>query len=633
VKTEELCAIKSYFLHQNQKLPLFFIFFGTWREIISIKKRAYFSRMFLIVLVTVLTAVAGEPAIALTDGWKFLFAGNDSSARYASFDSTRKYEPVVVPHTFPPKYQNGPPLQGFGWYFRDLTINPPGSGNDVFLCFEGVSLHAKIFINGVFAGESGFAYVPFRINCTAFAQGGAIIKLAVMVDNRQITGRLPDPRALGWWMYGGLIRSVELRTTPKRRIDSAKVLTFHHAADTFDLSINLTSAETPWDSVRVVVSDPDGPAALFGARLTTNDTVFRIGNIRPWTPESPFRYAFTFVPWFNGVAGDTLRLLRGFCQLTAHGTGLLLNGKPYYILGMSRHDLLCKDGPLLSREERRRDLVDMKTLGVNFLRIAHFPQHRDIYELCDSLGLLVMDEIPAWKTGATFLGSVSGRDFGYRYTRSMVSAHENYTCICLWSLGNQFASYRTAAADYVSAVAGGVKKTDPSRLVTFCSYYYLWDKAFSYVDVISVNEYFGWELASLDMLAQMLDKIHKDWPAKPIFVSEFGAQSKLGLKNPKAKLAGPVKSMVTKDLSEDHHALFLRSHIDTVWDKRAYVCGMSIWSYNDYMSYLNKARTKDMPAGLNACGVVTCDREKKLSWFTVQQRFNLLRERFAEEHH
>jgi hypothetical protein len=133
------------------------------------------------------------------------------------------------------------------------------------------------------------------------------------------------------------------------------------------------------------------------------------------------------------------------------------------------------------------------------------------------------------------------------------------------------------------------------------------------------------------MLGPMLDRIHKDWPEKPVLVSEFGAQSKFGLKNPSARLAGPVKSLMSKDLSEDHIRLFLQSHMDTIWTRRGFVDGMVIWAYNDYMSYQNKARTGDMPAGLNACGVVTIDRQKKSSWETVRRRYDLFGRHFTEK--
>ena len=70
--------------------------------------------------------------------------------------------------------------------------------------------------------------------------------------------------------------------------------------------------------------------------------------------------------------------------------------------------------------------------------------------------------------------------------------------------------------------------------------------------------------------------------------------------------------------------------MDTIWTRRAFVGGMVVWSYNDYMSYMNKARTADMPVGLNACGMVTRDREKKLSWEIVRQRYDFFRKQFAE---
>ena len=196
-----------------------------------------------------------------------------------------------------------------------------------------------------------------------------------------------------------------------------------------------------------------------------------------------------------------------------------------------RHDVRGLDGRPLTREERREDLADLKSLGVNFLRIAHFPQHRDIYELCDSIGLLVMDEIPAWKTDPKFLGSREGREYGAAYMSDLIDAHGNYTSVCFWSVGNQFKSYKTAVADYVGAVAASIKRADPSRLVTFCSYYYFWDKAFSHVDVIAINEYFGWELASLEMLPPMLDKIHKEWPKKPVIVTAHPGSFSPGMDN------------------------------------------------------------------------------------------------------
>jgi beta-glucuronidase len=571
----------------------------------------------------------GSSTVRMKD-WKFYFAGNDSSLSSIQYDSTRHYQDAIVPHTFPRTGKHDEPGQGFGWYYCDLDVPDSLADKDAFLRFEGVGLRAKVFVNGVIAGTSEYAFLPFKINLTPFFQGKTNLHLAVMVDNRLLDCHLPDRRARGWWNYGGLIREVTLHLVPKLRIDDIQLFTQHHAKDTFDLSLHLSPPENLWDSVSLFFSAIDAPLSIYKEFIKGTDTVLRIGGVIPWTPESPVLYRFTFVPHFKGIPGDTMVVLRGFCQLSTRDSSIVLNGNPYFLRGMGRIDVLGTKGPLLTRDERRTDLCDMKAMGVNFMRVVHFPQHRDIYELCDSLGILVMDEIPAWKSRASFLGSKQGRMYGAGYMRAMVKAHGKHTSVCIWSVGNQLDSYKTALADYVSDAAGEAKNLDPSRPVTYCSYYYLWDKAFSHVDIVAVNEYFGWELASLGMLGPMLDKIHKDWPDKPVLVSEFGVQSKIGLKNPGARLAGAVKSMVTKDLSEDHHQLFLRSHIDTIWTRRSFVHGMVVWSYNDYMSYMNKARTADMPAGLNACGMVTRDREKKLAWETMHQRYDFFSNQSVE---
>jgi beta-glucuronidase len=441
---------------------------------------------------------------------------------------------------------------------------------------------------------------------------------------------LPDTRANGWRQYGGLVREVSLSVLPKKRIDRVALRTFYRAGDTFDLRVHLAPASVKWDSVIVAVSPGNGAPPKYVASIKGMDTTILCVAARTWTPDTPRLYNVSLVPWFNGKPGDTLRLRRGFCQMSARGSRLFLNGAPVYLRGMSRHDVMDDRHPLLDRQKRLQELLDLKNLNVNLLRIAHFPQSRDIYELCDSLGIMVMDEIPAWKTDAAFLGSREGREYGAAYGEALVGEHGNYTGISLWSLGNQFAGFLPQVAEYAKYVAGRMKQIDPSRPVTYCSYYYLLDKGFPYVDVISLNEYFGWELGSLPMLSLLLDKIHKEWPDKPLFISEFGAQAAYGLRNPLPQLAGIFRSVLSKDLSEDHQALYLQSHIDTIWSRRSFVSGMAVWDYADYRCGLKKARTDNMPQGLNAIGIVTEKRDRKLSYQIVKERYGMIRSAWEE---
>ncbi|MBN2037379.1 MAG: hypothetical protein JW768_11600 [Chitinispirillaceae bacterium] len=567
---------------------------------------------------------AGEKLLRENNAWRFAFVGDDTGSCWAKSDPALSCTTVTVPHTFPKKSDGDRSASGIGWYFTDLPITPLFLGKDVVLECDGVCLRAQVFVNGVYAGESRFPYVPFSVNIGPYLPKQGSARIAIKVDNRLRENELPDIHANGWVQYGGLVRAVRLSVLSKERIDRVSVQTFHHADDTFDLGIHLFLSSSIWDSVVCSITAPGSRKPHVTAIIRGTDTTFRVNAVREWTPESPYRYRMTFIPWLSGQKGDTLELLRGFCQVTAGGTQLLLNGRPLYLCGMSRHDVLDGKGPVLGREERRRDLVDMKSLGVNFLRIAHFPQSHDIYDLCDSLGILVMDEAPAWKTDAAFLGSTRGREYGTAYMRRLVAAHGNHTCVCMWSLGNQFTSYKKAVAHYVKTVSAATKSADPSRLTTYCSYHYLWDRGFPYVDVISINEYFGWELASLPLLSKVLDNLHNDWPDKPLIVSEFGAQAGLGVHNAAPQLAGILTSMLSKDLSEEHQALYIGSHLDTIWAKRSYVNGIVVWAYADYFCRMNKARTTTMPAGINACGIVTTDRKRKQSYTTVKERFGMI---------
>lgn len=123
------------------------------------------------------------------------------------------------------------------------------------------------------------------------------------------------------------------------------------------------------------------------------------------------------------------------------------------------------------------------------------------------------------------------------------------------------------------------------------------------------------------MLPPMLDKIHKEWPQKPVIISELGAQAQLGLRNANPKLAGAITCMFVKDISEDHQALFIAAHMDSIRSRKRFVESMVVWDYNDYMSNMDKKHAPGTPNGFNSCGIVTAHRERKLSYEAIRTRY------------
>ena len=154
----------------------------------------------------------GEKIRYLDDQWKFIFVGDDSSTFYAHSSLPDSSEKIHIPHVFPLNGPNGVPLQGCGWYFREVSLPDSLGEKELFLSFEGVCLRAEVFVNGTLARGSTFAYMPFFVNVTPYIQKSNLLRIAVRIDSRLKSQRIPDKMAKGWWIYGGVTREVALVT-------------------------------------------------------------------------------------------------------------------------------------------------------------------------------------------------------------------------------------------------------------------------------------------------------------------------------------------------------------------------------------------------------------------------------------
>lgn len=587
-----------------------------------------FTILFLFTIVTIFTSVSycATDTIPL-ENWNFIFTGLDSSINYAVDTDSIPSAKIQVPHSYNLNETFENHRSGFGWYTTKLEINPENDADYLLEC-DGVCLRAKVFIDGDSAGECRQAYQPFKIDITRFLRDKKERHITLCIDNRLLKDDFPDHNCNGWWMYGGVIRSVRVLALPRKRIDNCQIRTRYIADSTFELSVSYDSKTTLPDSLVVSgVSEKNEP--LLRHRFTGRACTLNVANVTAWSPDHPYLYCIELTPYWGGVPGEPFRMRRGFSQLYVVDGSLYLNGKPIFLRGFGRHDVVGNTGPVLTRRERCADLVAIKSTGANMLRIAHFPQHRDVYELCDSLGLIVMDEMPAWKTYPGFLGKEEGQKCAATYMKSLIDAHGNYTCIGLWCIANEIKSIKDRVALYVKYMSGFTRKSDPTRLVTYTSYNYQFDKAYQYIDVVSVNEYFGWYLGSIDLLPSLFQAIQKECPGKPMIITEFGASAAAGRYNPAASLPGSVKSVFTKDYSENFQALFHEKQIEVIWNNRDICCGAVVWCYNDFMEYRIKPNDKELPPGLNGMGIVTQGRKKKMAFEVIRKSFSRIQKEMS----
>jgi beta-galactosidase/beta-glucuronidase len=154
----------------------------------------------------------------------------------------------------------------------------------------------------------------------------------------------------------------------------------------------------------------------------------------------------------------------GLRSLRVEGERVLLNEQPIWLQGFGQHEVAPGNGPIVPLDLRRRDLEQMKRVfDANVIRPGHYPNHPDLYNLCDELGLLVFSEIPIWHMSSAILASDDVWELWVEpQLREMVESQRGHPSVCFWGIANET---RNAHA-YYRRGADTVRKLDPSRPVS-----------------------------------------------------------------------------------------------------------------------------------------------------------------------
>jgi beta-galactosidase/beta-glucuronidase len=242
------------------------------------------------------------------------------------------------------------------------------------------------------------------------------------------------------------------------------------------------------------------------------------------------------------------------------------------------------------------------------------------------MGFLIWTEIPAWKTDTEVLTDPGvWQKYGKPQLQSLVHNFRSHPSVVLWSVGNEFNSDSDLGAEYVQRSTQFVRSLDPTRLVSFASDRHRpgqTDNSFAFVDVIAVNEYYGWYYYTMNDVGDMLDRLHSDWPDKPILVAEFGSGSLQDMRNQNPEDSG-------KDYSIDYQNKFISRHLEQIYapERRDYVVGSLVWLYNDFPDPHRVGSGHPVQNNyVNSKGLVTQDRTRKPAFDLVKEYFNQLSE-------
>ncbi|WP_422384556.1 glycoside hydrolase family 2 protein [Roseibium album] len=482
-------------------------------------------------------------------------------------------------------------FEGSAWYTRTLDIEDIDETRRQFLHFGAASYDCKIFLNGEFLGNHYGASTPFCVELTGKLRPGRNWIMAC-VNNTRTLDRVPM-RNTDWFNYGGVYRDVRYFETPRDLIRD--FFLFLVPDGTYSsLRAEIATCGTRSGVARLSIPDLD-----IDCTIPVEDGKGSIEiSARPrlWSPDDPMLYEAVLSFGEDKVADRV-----GFRQIERRGTEILLNGEPLFLRGISVHEDDADLGKVTTDEDLRRRFEHAGELGCNYLRLAHYPHHERAAELADELGFLLWEEIPVY-WAIDFANPATYRD-AENQLMELIKRDRNRASVIIWSVGNENPD-TDARLEFMRGLAERAVQLDPTRLTSAaCLVNHanncIEDRLAEHIDIIGLNEYYGWYEENFDDLAEIG---RNSDPDRPVVISETGADGVIGVKGPENGL-----------FSEDYMAEVYRRQIATLRELD-YVKGMSPWILYDFRV---ERRQNIFQNGYNHKGLIAADKKTKKKAFHI----------------
>lgn len=390
------------------------------------------------------------------------------------------YTNIQMPFPGPP--YRLPELNATAVHRTRFTVPPTWGDRQMVLEIGGAESWHAVYLNGAFVGFGTDTHLPSQYDLTPFLRSEGDQVLAVVVIRYSAHSYLEDQDH--WWM-AGLIRSVVLQARPRLRLDDVAVVAdWDHLTATAHCQVDVTVgglADIPPEArsdYRIRSWVEHVTSRRRSGEVVTNSvphrfdqayqfeghrvrSAWQVPRATPWTAETPTLWRL--VVELRDAAGqrvDRSEILIGFRRVEVRDRALLVNGRRIMVRGVNRHDHDPDRGPAVTVDDMRNDLLAMKRLNLNAVRTAHYPPDRRFLDLCDELGLYVIDEANvethAYNTSLCH-DHRAGASWAAR-TQRMVLRDRNHPCVILWSLGNEsgLGAHHHSAAAWIRAV-------DPTR--------------------------------------------------------------------------------------------------------------------------------------------------------------------------
>ena len=343
--------------------------------------------------------------------------------------------------------------EGTVWYARHFDAKRLVDKRQ-FLYFGAVSYRCRVYLNGMEIGSHEGGFTPFQIEVTNLLNEGDNF-IVIEVNNRRTKDAIPA-MSFDWWNYGGVTRDVLLVTTPQTYLEDYFIQLDKESPDQVIAKVYL-SDKKPGEKITIAIPELKTSIDMHTDAEGKAEGKFNVKKLQRWSPENPKLYEVII-----SSAGDCVKEQIGFRNITVKGTDIYLNGKPTFMCSISFHEEIPQRmGRAFSEADAAMLLDEAKALGVNMIRLAHYPQNEYTVRLAEKMGFILWQEIPIWQ-GIDFTDN-STRKKAQRMLTEMIKRDQNRCAVGYWGIANETQPSKERNEFLTSLLETG-KKLDTTRL-------------------------------------------------------------------------------------------------------------------------------------------------------------------------
>lgn len=573
----------------------------------------------------------------INSGWQFVLGEKTSE----------DWQIINIPHTWNAEDAFDDKkgyYRGVGWYKKQLFFSKEKKELIHYIDFKGANQETDVYVNGHHVGNHKGGYTAFNFNISKYIKFGANNLIEVKVDNSH-NENIP-PLDADFTFYGGIYRYVQLISKPKQHISVSDF-----ASDGFYVDYYSVSKETAGVSVRVLIDNFETKPVNTLIKVTILDAerksvinkklnfrsnaeaseeinikLSELYNPKLWSPKSPYLYKL-HIQLLNeqGQVLDEKWQNIAFRWVSVDADkGFFLNGKPIKLIGVNRHQDYEGYGNAVPIELQKKDIRLIKKMGANVLRNAHYPQSRELYDLCDELGILVWTEIPV-------VNKVTGTEAFFNVCHNMQQEHikqyYNHPSVVMFGYMNEIylrlafdnkstetekENQKKAALKLAKQLEQLTRKLAPNHITVMAGHLNELYNETGIADLPMLfgwNLYFGWYDKDIPDLGVFLDNQHRKYPTRSLLLSEYGpgADTRIFTSTPKKF-----------DYSIEYQAKLHQSYYKQITE-RPYMSGMTAWNFADFGSEFRG----DAIPHVNQKGLIQYNRTPKPIYYWYKSVLNI----------